>query len=117
MRLSNNAASTLRALAIGLTLSVTCSAKDLRGIVVDSQDRPVQKATVILKSEGSLSVRSYISEDDGSFRFANLHPDVYYKVRARVGREETDEVSISRFDKLRDEIIKLKFNVRKEQLR
>ena len=50
---------------------------------------------------------SVMQLDDGSFRFANLHPDVYYKVRARVGREETDEVSISRFDKLRDEIIKL----------
>lgn len=107
----------IRMAILALTLSADASAKTARGVVVDSDDRPVAKATVILKGADSLIVRSFITEKDGSFHFVNLHPDLYYKIQARFGRAETNEVSISRFDSLRDETIQLKFSVRREQLR
>ena len=83
---------------------------------MDSEDRPIAKATVILKSADLPTVRSFITGKDGRFHFVNLHPELYYTIQARFGRAETNEVSISRFDSLRDETIHLKFSVRREQL-
>src|SRR5260370_23001324 len=58
------------------------SARSLQGQVTDPDDKPVVGAVVQLKDMRTLQVRSFITQDGGSYHFSGLKTDTDYQVKA-----------------------------------
>jgi len=69
-----------------------------RGIVVDTEGHAIQGAVVQMKNLQSLMIRSFVTQEDGTFRFTGLNRDVEYELRARQGSRWSGKKLISRFD-------------------
>jgi len=104
----NNAARTLLASALLLSLAVAPSAaldkKDktqgrlLFGKVLDQHDDPVPRAIVYLTNTRSHAVKTYIAGPDGTYRFPGLSASADYEVYAQRNNDKSDAKSISQFD-------------------
>lgn len=73
----------------------------LRGVsgrVVNSENQPLAKAVVYLKDTKSLAIRSYITQQDGTFRFTGLALNVDYEVYADYEGGHSQVKTISAFD-------------------
>lgn len=74
------------------------AARSLTGMVTDKAGNKVKDAVVHLKDTRSLAQRSYITADDGTFRFAQLSGSTDYEVWADLNGKRTPSKSISSFD-------------------
>ncbi|MBD3413240.1 MAG: hypothetical protein GF421_02265 [Candidatus Aminicenantes bacterium] len=59
--------------------STTCS---ISGVVKDTDNNPLSKATVILEGAPMLGLVVYVTKENGSFHFANLPPGQGYSLHA-----------------------------------
>jgi hypothetical protein len=82
----------------------------LQGKVVDKSDAPLKGATVYLKDAHTLSVRSYIAADDGTYRFGQLAQNTDYTVWAEIDGKKSAVKSISSFDTRNEFNITLKID-------
>jgi hypothetical protein len=73
-------------------------ARTLTGTVVDKSDAPLSGAVVYLKNTKTLTVKSYISDDGGNFRFNSLSPNVDYEVYAEYNGTRSSAKTVSSFD-------------------
>jgi len=80
----------------------------VQGTVCDPAENPVDGAVVQLKDTKSLRVRSYITKDDGLYRFYGLSPDVDYEVKASHQGRLSDSKTVSLFDSRKQITINLK---------
>ena len=72
--------------------------RSIWGTVTDRSGQPVQGAAVKLKNTITLQVRSYITQENGEYRFHGLHPDMDYSVRARQDGHASKSREITRFN-------------------
>lgn len=72
--------------------------RTVQGHIQDKSGAGLKGATVYLKDGHSLAVRSYISGDDGSYRFGQLSPNVDYQIWAESGGTKSGVKTISSFD-------------------
>ena len=70
----------------------------VQGKGVDKSDVPVKGATVYLKDGHTLAVKSYISADDGTYRFGQLAQNTDYELWAESGGKKSAVKNISSFD-------------------
>lgn len=70
----------------------------VQGKVVDKAGTGVKGATVYLKDDHTLSVRSYIASDDGSYRFGQLAQSSDYELWAEVEGKKSAVKNLSSFD-------------------
>lgn len=82
--------------------------RGITGTVVDKNGANVKGAVVHLKDTRALSQRSYITAEDGQFRFAQLSTSTDYEVWADLDGQKTDKKSISSFDTKKVQDISLK---------
>ena len=82
--------------------------RTLTGRVFNRQDAPVAKAIVYLKNTKTLAIKTYISEQDGSYRFPALATNVDYEVYAEYQGARSDTKTLSGFDSRRQANITLK---------
>jgi hypothetical protein len=82
----------------------------LQGKVVDKSDAGLKGATVYLKDGHTLSVRSYIAADDGTYRFGQLAQNTDYTVWAEIDGKKSAVKSISSFDTRNEFNITLKID-------
>ena len=86
-------------------------AAEIRGLTGDVTDKAGNKlkgAVVHLKDTRSLAQRSYITADDGAFRFGQLSTTADYEVWADLGGRKTPSKSISSFDSKKSVEVSLK---------
>jgi len=83
------------------------SSRDLSGAVFDKTRHPVSGAVVYLKNARSLAIHTYITGDDGFYRFNHLSPDVEYQVRAESNGHKSRGRTLSSFDTHRQPRINL----------
>jgi hypothetical protein len=68
------------------------------GKVVDKTDAPIPGAVVYLKNAHTNTVRTYIADDAGLFRFGNLAQDTDYELWAESNGTRSKSRQISSFD-------------------
>jgi len=72
--------------------------KNLQGKVFDAKDAPISGAIVYLQNSRNNDVKTFISGDDGSYRFAALSADTDYSVWAAYKGKKSPTKSVSSFD-------------------
>ena len=82
--------------------------RNLAGTVYDQEKRAVPGAVVYLKNMRNLAVVTYITGDDGSYRFNNLSPEIDYEVRAEHEGRKSQTKSLSSFDSHKEPRIDLR---------
>jgi hypothetical protein len=72
--------------------------RSLVGHVFDKDNQPVSRAVVYLKNTRTKVAGTYITEQDGSYRFPWLASDVDYELHAEFQGARSDTKIISSFD-------------------
>jgi protocatechuate 3,4-dioxygenase beta subunit len=111
-------------LALLLALTVSAAAqgdkkheaqlRTVHGSVLDKGENPVGGAVVYLKNVKTLSVKTYIADDSGRYRFSGLDPNVDYEIHAEKEAMISANRTISSFDSRKDIPLSLKLDKKKE---
>jgi hypothetical protein len=81
--------------------------KQLQGKVFSSADAPLSGAIVYLQNMRNNDIKSYITESDGAYHFANLSADTDYTVWAAFKGKKSAVKTISSFDSRKNVFIDL----------
>lgn len=76
--------------------------RTVEGKVTDGSNAPLKGAVVYLKDGHTLSVKSYISGDDGGYRFGQLSGSSDYTLWAESAGKKSSTKNISSFDSKKD---------------
>ena len=87
--------------------------RTVHGSVVDKQDNPVESAVVYLKNVHTQDVKTYISDNQGEYRFSGLDPNIDYEIHAEHEGLTSTTRSISSFDTRKDVSMTLKVDRKK----
>jgi hypothetical protein len=86
----------------GLLLLSTAGAqykmRVVSGIVTDMRGNPLPHVAVQLENTRNMSVRSYITGEDGRFNFNDLNDDIDFTLRAKYKTWSSKSKTISKFD-------------------
>lgn len=72
--------------------------RSIEGTVLGPHGAPVPGAIVLLKNGKTLQVRSFITQQDGSYRFYGLSTDVNWELRAEANGITSKTKTVSVFD-------------------
>ena len=100
----------------GLTLAVPKDepqSRTLTGQVTDKSDKPLSGAVVYLQNTRTLTVKTFIADNDGNYRFTALSPNVDYQVYAEYQGHKSDNKTVSSFDSRANVFILLMLYVEK----
>lgn len=86
--------------------------RPVRGVVMDQRGRPLQGASVQLKSLPTLEIHSYISEKDRGYHFYGLDPDWDYELKANCGGQSSHTERLDRFTSSSEIVINLEIELR-----
>jgi hypothetical protein len=81
--------------------------RTLQGIVTLPDGTPARGAVVKLKNLKTLQVTSFITPEDGKYKFFNLSSNIDYEVRADYNDLTSDKRMLSVFDSRQDAIMNL----------
>jgi Carboxypeptidase regulatory-like domain len=87
--------------------------RTIEGRVHDKNDAPVKGAVVYLKDSRTLAVKSFISDDEGTFHFGQLSQNTDYELYAEFDGKRSKSKSVSSFDNKNDFNFTLKIDVGK----
>lgn len=116
-----------RLLALAATVALACAtagrvraqdrnAPELRtvhGTVIDRNENPVATSIVYLKNMKTQTVKTYITSDDGLYRFSGLDPNVDYQLHAEHNDLTSSSHTVSSYDSRRDIDLPLKLSHQK----
>jgi len=89
------------------SLAAQPSKRLVEGEVMDQHSRPVAHAAVQIENDGTLQVRSYITQADGKYHFAGLNGDTNYRLTAEYDGLRSHVRKVSKFDSHQDSKINL----------
>jgi Carboxypeptidase regulatory-like domain len=87
--------------------------RTVRGVVMDKSESPIPSSVVFLKNTRSNAVRSYISDDQGNYRFSGLDPNADYEIHAEKDGASSPTRTVSSFDSKKDIVLNLKIDKKK----
>jgi hypothetical protein len=85
----------------------------VQGKVVDKSDAPLKGSVVYLKDDHTLSVKSFIADDNGAYRFGQLSQSTDYELWAELDGKKSNTRTISSFDNKNEFVINLKIDTGK----
>ncbi len=85
----------------------------LSGTVSDKNGTPIPNAIVYLKNAKTLGMKTYIAQNDGSYRFPELSPNVDYEVYAQKEGKKSSTKTLSQFDDREKPNINLQIDMKK----
>jgi hypothetical protein len=87
--------------------------RTVRGVVLDKSETPIPASVVFLKNDRTNAVRSYISDENGNYRFSGLDPNADYEVHAEKDGSKSQIRTVSSFDSRKDIVLNLKIDKKK----
>ena len=102
-----------RLIAQSNTIAEKERVKNVSGSVVDKAEAPLSGAVVYLKNTKTLAVKSFISNDQGQFRFNALSPNTDYELYAEFNGARSGTKTVSSFDSKTDVNMTLKVDTKK----
>jgi len=72
--------------------------RSVTGVVLDQNDDPIPHAIVYLKNKKTLTIKTSITNDKGSYQFAGLVPNQDYELYADVNGSKSPAKTLSGFD-------------------
>ena len=87
--------------------------RTVRGMVTDKSDSPIQGGVVFLKNLRTNTVRSYIADDNGNYRFSGLDPNADYEIHAEKDGTKSQTHTVSSFDSRKDIVLNLRIDKKK----
>ena len=87
--------------------------RTVRGVVMDKSETPIPASVVFLKNTRTNTVRSYITDEAGNYRFSGLDPNVDYEVHAEKDGAKSPTRQVSSFDSRREMVLNLKIDKKK----
>jgi len=72
--------------------------RNVVGQVFTKSDAPIAEAVVYLKNTKTLTIKSFITEKDGGYRFHGLSPNIDYEIYADYQGQKSPVKTISSFD-------------------
>ena len=97
-RRRSTVAAVLFLLAAGVASAQNAKYKTLEGKVFGSGETPLPNAIVYLEDSKTNNIRSFISTQDGSYRFGQIAPDIDYQVWAKYKNAKSPTKTVSSFD-------------------
>jgi hypothetical protein len=89
------------------------TSRTLTGLVLDKSDQPIVGAVVYLKNTKTLTVKSFFSQPDGSYRFPELPLNINFDVYAEKDGKRSAVKTLSEFDDRANPKINLKIDMSK----
>jgi Carboxypeptidase regulatory-like domain len=86
--------------------------RSVEGVVSNPDDSPAVGAVVQIENTKTQQIRSYITKDDGKYRFFELSPEVDYKLKADHNGASSGSKTLSSFDSRKQATINLKLNAK-----
>ena len=87
--------------------------RSVRGTVTDQDGHLLAGAVVLIQDRTTLRVRSYVTQEDGSYHFEDLFADLSYHLHANYAGVSSHSKILSKFDSDRGAVIDLTIHVRK----
>ena len=72
--------------------------RNVSGQVFSKSDSPLSEAVVYLKNTKTLTIKTFITEKDGGYRFPGLSPNIDYEIYADYQGQKSPTKTISSFD-------------------
>jgi carboxypeptidase family protein len=72
--------------------------RNVTGQVMTKAEAPLPDAVVYLKNTKTLTIKSFITEKDGGYRFHGLSPNIDYEIYADYQGQKSQTKTISSFD-------------------
>jgi protocatechuate 3,4-dioxygenase beta subunit len=88
--------------------------RTVHGTAVDAGDNPIPSAIVYLVNSKTQSVKTYIADESGNYRFSGLDPNVDYEVHAEHEDLTSATRTVSSFNSSRDIQVVLKVSHKKK---
>ena len=82
--------------------------RTVRGQVFDKQENALPKSVVYLKNTRTQTVKTYIADDEGNYRFSGLDPNVDYEIHAQHDDQTSQTRTVSSFESRKEIILNLK---------
>jgi hypothetical protein len=88
--------------------------RTVSGAILDKGETPLRDAVVYLQNVRTLTVKTYISNADGQYRFSGLDPNVDYEIHAEHDDLTSANHTISSFDSRKEINVTLKIDKQKK---
>ena len=95
------------------TRSQDAALRTVSGAAVDKNENGIPSAVVYLKNVRTLTVKTYIADTKGEYRFSGLDPNVDYEIHAEKDGAKSQTRTISSFDSKKEIILNLKIDKKK----
>ncbi len=88
--------------------------RTVHGVAVDGSENPIPSAIVYLVNMKTQSVKTYIADEAGNYRFSGLDPNVDYELHAEHDDLTSATRTVSSFNSSRDIEVVLKVTHKKK---
>ncbi|PYY01748.1 MAG: carboxypeptidase regulatory-like domain-containing protein [Acidobacteria bacterium] len=86
--------------------------RNVTGQVMTKAETPLPDAVVYLKNTKTLTIKSFITEKDGGYRFHGLSPNIDYEIYADYQGQKSGTKTISSFDNRNNITLNIRIDTR-----
>jgi hypothetical protein len=87
--------------------------RTVQGVVTDKSEKPIENSTVFLRNLRTNLVLSHFTDDQGSYKFAGLDPNVDYEIHAEFEGQKSAVRTVSPLDSRKEITMNLKIDRKK----
>jgi hypothetical protein len=87
--------------------------RSVRGVVSDKAEKPIQNSVVFLKNLRTNVVMSHFTDEEGTYRFTGLDPNVDYEVHAEFEGQTSNTRTLTSLDSRKEITVNLKVDRKK----